>query len=940
MPDLLACLQVALAGRYTIERELGRGGMALVYLARDSKHGRPVALKVLRPELAAALGAERFLREIEIAAQLTHPHILPLHDSGKADDFLYYVMPYVEGESLRTRLNQEKQLPVDDALQVAREVADALSYAHSHNVVHRDVKPENILFEAGHAVVSDFGIARAITAAGTHKLTETGTAVGTPAYMSPEQASGEGPIDGRSDTYALGCLLYEMLAGEPPFTGPSPQAVLARHTLDPPPPLRTVRKTVPPAVEQAIMKALEKVPADRFQTTAQFAAALAPAASGRLGLTVVQAAHWAKRHRAGLVLATLFTTTAVAAVARWLPGPGFAPRDWILLADLENESGDSVFDRSLKAALAVAIAQSRYVNVLSSTRVHEALQRMRRDSVPGVDEALAREVALREGVKAVVVPAIARVDTTYLLTAKLVDPSTGNTLAAIGAPARGKNNVLKALDDLSRQLRRSLGESTASIRQRSIDLPRASTASFEALKRFAEAAEARTAGRWREAEMLLNEAIALDPEFAWAHAELGDLLYWTNNQPAGDVHFRTAFGLTGRLPEREQMWVRSLIAGARGDKAEAIRLLRVYLREYPDDDRAWFSLGRAFQTSGRFQEAIAAYRKAVAIDPHDSRAYVDIGVCFDFSGRAAEALAAFDTAFSIVPGAKTRVDGDLNRMYGFLYLELGDSARARQVFDLMLGGDAEQRGNGLRSLALLEMYYGRYATAIRHLTEALVWNRAANAPVSEFRNRLYLTTAYRAKGQTRAVERELRAAESLAQSHPFPPVFLINLGHQLVLSGHLERARKVLKMMAAASNVESPLDQAVVRQVKGEIALAEGKHTEALETLELAQREGWNTIWEALARAYFFTRDWARAESTYHSVLRGQSLGWEPQEGWLLAHYQLGKIYEEQGDTGQAREWYTRFERFWHTGDSDLVALVDVRRRMSTLGRASAVRHY
>src|SRR2546425_5045261 len=255
--------------------------MATVYLARDRKHGRPVAIKVLRGEIATALGPERFLREIEIAAGLTHPHILPLHDSGQADGFLYYVMPFVEGESLRGRREREQQLPLEDALQITREVADALSFAHSRDVVHRDIKPENILFQAGHAVVSDFGIARAITAAASGTRTEAGIPIGTPGYMSPEQAAAESHLDGRSDVYSLGCVLYEMLAGGPPFTGPTPQAVLARHSLDPVPPLRTVRQAVPLAVEQAVMKALEEEPADRVAAAAEVAEAPLTAPASR-----------------------------------------------------------------------------------------------------------------------------------------------------------------------------------------------------------------------------------------------------------------------------------------------------------------------------------------------------------------------------------------------------------------------------------------------------------------------------------------------------------------------------------------------------------------------------------------------------------------------------------------------------------------------------------
>ena len=285
MADLLTRLRLALADRYTIERELGSGGMATVYLAQDLKHHRQVAIKLLKPELAAALGPARFLREIATAAGLSHPHILPLHASGDVAGFLYYVMPFVEGESLRSRLDRERQLPLADALQITREVADALGYAHSRDVVHRDIKPDNILLSSGHALVADFGIARAISAAGGDSMTETGIAVGTPGYMSPEQATGERHLDGRSDLYSLACVLYEMLVGEPPFTGPSVQAVLARHSLDPVPPLRTVRATVPEAVERAITQALAKVPADRFVTAFQFVEALsAPGPSaGRAG---------------------------------------------------------------------------------------------------------------------------------------------------------------------------------------------------------------------------------------------------------------------------------------------------------------------------------------------------------------------------------------------------------------------------------------------------------------------------------------------------------------------------------------------------------------------------------------------------------------------------------------------------------------------------------
>ena len=274
--SVISRLSAALAGRYAIERELGAGGMATVYLALDLKHDRRVALKVLRPELASDLAADRFLREIKLAARLTHPHILPLFDSGEADGYLYFVMPVVEGESLRDRLKKVRQLGVEEALKIAIQVADALDYAHRHDVVHRDVKPENIMLHEGHAVVTDFGIGKAVVAAAreTEALTHTGMVVGKPAYVSPDQAAGDADIDGRSDLYSFGCVLYEMLTGEQPFTGPTVQAILAKRFVHTPPSVAEARPLVPTRVSRAVARLLAPLPADRFATAAQLVAAL------------------------------------------------------------------------------------------------------------------------------------------------------------------------------------------------------------------------------------------------------------------------------------------------------------------------------------------------------------------------------------------------------------------------------------------------------------------------------------------------------------------------------------------------------------------------------------------------------------------------------------------------------------------------------------------
>jgi serine/threonine-protein kinase len=353
LDSLLERIRTALAGRYDVERELGAGGMAVVYLARDARHDRQVALKIFKPELSSGMGAERFLREIQVTAKLSHPNILPLYDSGEADGLLFYVMPYVEGETLAGLLEREQQLPIPQSLQIAREVAEALGYAHSLGVVHRDIKPQNIMLSGGHAVVADFGIARAVSAAGTARLTETGMAIGTPAYMSPEQATASEHVDARSDVYSLGCVLYEMLVGQPPFTGPTAQAVLARHTMDAVPPPHIVRHSIPKDLEAVLFCALEKSPADRYHTASEFAEALQAVASGEAPphtASVIQRvrrrpAVWWRRVAmvASGVAVVVVAAVAVIALAHRRPRPvagGPDPHDVAVLY-FEDRSRDS-----------------------------------------------------------------------------------------------------------------------------------------------------------------------------------------------------------------------------------------------------------------------------------------------------------------------------------------------------------------------------------------------------------------------------------------------------------------------------------------------------------------------------------------------------------------------------------------------------------------------
>jgi serine/threonine-protein kinase len=469
--DPFAELNAALADRYIIDRELGRGGMALVYLARDVRHERFVALKTLRPEIAMALGRERFLREIKLAARLQHPNILPVYDSGDANGTLFYVMPYVEGESLRDRVEREPQLPLADALQIAHEVADALSYAHSHDVVHRDIKPENIMLSGGHAIVTDFGIARAVSAAGGDKLTETGLVIGTPSYMPPEQAAGTGQVDRRSDIYSLACVLYEMLAGQPPFTGPTAQAIIARHSLDAVPRLKIVRDAIPDDLETVIERALEKTPADRYQTAAQFDQALAAASTGTVSrVTAGGAGRVTPRRRSAPWKRRVSIGTGVAAVLLagvWLAAGGGLRRRGLggatsgvdvrrvavlYFQDASHDGSLGYVADGLTEGLIDQLTAVRTLDVVSRNGVLP----YRNADLPA--DSIARAVGAGTLVEGTVEPVRNRVR----VTVRLVDGATGADLlrrASFEAPAANLLSIRDTLaGEVARVLRERLGE--------------------------------------------------------------------------------------------------------------------------------------------------------------------------------------------------------------------------------------------------------------------------------------------------------------------------------------------------------------------------------------------------------------------------------------------------------------------------------------------------
>ena len=651
MPDLLDSLREALADRYAVERELGRGGMATVFLAEDLKHHRSVAIKVLHAELTAALGPERFLREIETAARLQHPHILPLYDSGAATGFLYYVMPYVEGESLRDRLTREKQLPQEDALRIATEVAGALAYAHSHGVVHRDIKPENIMLSGGTAVVTDFGIARAVSAAGQGRhLTETGTILGTPAYMSPEQSTGSYEIDGRSDEYSLACVVYEMLVGEPPFTGPTAQAVIARHSLDMVSPPSIVRSTIPDAVEGAVLRALSKVPADRYATTALFAEALntPSAATGAHRRATLE--RGVRRPRRGVwriasVAVALAALAAYFAIRSARGGHettvgGLDPRHVAVLyfEDLSAKRDLAYLADGLTDALIGELARVPGLTVVSKNGVAP----YRSPDIPR--DSIAR--ALDAGT--LVQGTVENVGARYRVTTRLIEGASGADFrrASFEQP---KGNLLAMRDTLAGKvaefLRERLGEEVRLREERTETSNAAAWAAVQQAERARRdavapgATEVVTAQLYARADSLLAEAEALDGGWVEPIVQRARVAYdrsrIARNPPDVDkalqVALRHAERALRRTPESpDALEIRGRIRFARyarglePDAAAAERLLAMARTDLEDATRlnpnqviAWTVLSRLYYDE---EDLVAANRAARAA--YDGDAYL------------------------------------------------------------------------------------------------------------------------------------------------------------------------------------------------------------------------------------------------------------------------------------------------------------------------------
>jgi serine/threonine-protein kinase len=798
--DLLKRLQPALANHYRVEREIGRGGMAIVYIAHDLKHRRRVAIKVLKPELVPALGTDRFLREIEIAARLTHPNILPLHDSGDADGLLYYVMPYVEGETLRDRLNRERQLPVEGAVQIAHEVADALGYAHSLGLIHRDIKPENVLFQAGRALVSDFGIARAVSqatgAVGDH-MTETGIAVGTLAYMSPEQTAGKKDVDGRTDIYSLGCVLYEMLAGEVPL-GPSLSAV---STEGPAADLQVARASVSLPLVGVIARALARLPADRFATAAQLQAALreatgrgtAPAMAPGVGPAVPSDARretrpWPRR------LAWIVAALALFGAGGWYAVLGRSStldERRVTVAPFEDRTGDprlAQLGDLVADWITRGVSRSQSFDVTAPTVAREAWL-----AAGAVSGGHVRALAERTGAATIITGAYSLDGPAVRFHAEIIDARTGRLVTDVQPVAAGVDIVTQAVTALADRVTAAL---VARLGPQVTGEPSSNPPTLEAFREYQLGLDVFSRGEWEQSIAHFRRAIAIDstypPPIVWAAMAHNNL----EQRGAADALLSTVTPLIDRLTPLERVSFEWQVAGLRGDRAAALRWAEEAFRLAPE---SWaYPYGLSLVRSNRPRQALEALAHYDRSTPF-GRNWAGY---WDRSGEAHHLLGEYQRELALVRqwrGANAPQLRDL-RLEVRALAALGRLAEVEQVLNRTLSLSPQGQGRARVSAALVAVVAAQELRAHGYREAA---NETLDRTIARFHNAALADAEPYTVGRALYLRERWAQAralfDSLRRAQPENLDYLGSLGATYARLGDRERAAAVDSQLALAN---------------------------------------------------------------------------------------------------------------------------------------------
>jgi tetratricopeptide (TPR) repeat protein len=1075
MTELRVQLQNALGTAYSLEHELGGGGMSRVFVATEMAFGRRVVVKVLPPNLTAGVNIDRFRREILLAAKLQHPHIVPVIAAGEMDGVPYYTMPFIEGRSLRARLQETGPPSIVESIDILRDLAQALSYAHERGIVHRDIKPDNVLLSGGVAVVTDFGIAKAISASRSGvpsglrapSLTLTGMSLGTPAYMAPEQAAGDPEMDHRADIYSFGALAYELLTGSLPFTGRSPQRLLMAHMAETPAPMGELRAGIPPALTSLVMQCMEKEPRDRPSSAADvlrtlealagaerhdsttaprvrtlFVRALAVYALSFLSVAIIAylavkltglpdwvlpgaltvmglglpavlftgyvyfvahreattapaltpgGAHvsrgalatlavkasphvsWRRATRGGVLALGAFVVLVAAFMTLRVLGIGppgsllaagkLAERDRLIVADFHMSGGDSSLARVVTEAVRTGLGESPLFTILSPAMISDALRRMQQSPAADLNVQLAREVAQREGAKAVVGGDITPLGSGYVVTMRLVSADSASELVSYHETADSPRELLPTVDKLTRSLRGKAGESLKNVRAEP-PLEQVTTSSLEALRKYADGSRANDIGDIDLAIPLLRQAIALDTTFAMGYRKLAAALFNARSATASrDSALSRAYRFRDRLPERERGLLLGdyYIAGPGRNRAKAIAAYEALLARYPDEQGGLNNLALAIESRREYARADSLYARCDSISPRRSIFLTNRIGAMGNAGRFDQARALITEFHRRFPGS-TAVDLDEARM---LY--------ARGAVDSAVAAlHAARRSPIPRDRVVALQHLASYSLARGHLREFTSLRRqyrleaaalGTTAPPQEdslYFAQLDIWLLDQPERGVQRMEAELARTpvRSLAvDGRPYftvAPSFVVSVPYftaaaLYALARHPDRARTIMAQYDAdvRDSTWRSFFEPARQNVLGEIALAERHPLAAVAAFRRGDmREDGpahycnSCLPIRLARAFDQGGMPDSATVMYERYLSVPELGRLSAQLDPLylaaAHKRLGELYEQRGDVARALTHYRGFVDLWKTADPELQPTVaDVQRRIARLTRST-----